>query len=169
MASTTMVTAQTLAASLQNPLQSLTFIAAPALLTNSCALLLLSTSNRFARAVDRARLLAKQPLDDSGAALTRVERRALLLVRALIALYTAVGSFGASTFLGLLGSVGFTVGALKGLTLFTEGSLVMASIGVLSIATAAAHLVPETITAYRGLLIEATTVSKGRILEVKEI
>lgn len=162
----TAVSAAALAVSLQNPLQTLTFIAAPALLTNACSLLVLSTSNRFARSVDRARLLAKQPLDDNGIALARVERRALLLVRALTALYIGVGAFGGSTFFGLVGSVGLTAGHVNWLSFFTEVSLVFASIGVLSIVTAAAHLVPETLTAYRGLLQEATMISRGRIHEI---
>ena len=40
-----------------NPFAALTFIAAPALLTNTSSLLLLGTSNRLARAVDRVRAL----------------------------------------------------------------------------------------------------------------
>jgi len=40
-----------------NPFAILTFIAAPALLTNASSLLALGTSNRFARNVDRARAL----------------------------------------------------------------------------------------------------------------
>ena len=43
-----------------NPFFILTFIVAPAILTNASALMVLSTSNRFARAVDRARDLSRQ-------------------------------------------------------------------------------------------------------------
>ena len=153
---------------MDNPLQSLTFIAAPALLTNACSLLVLSTSNRFARAVDRARLLAKSPNDENGQALQRVERRALILVRALTGFYTAVGSFACSTFMGLLGSAIETVGHERGLTFFTEAALALATIGVLSIAIAAAHLVYETWVAYHGLLIEAKTIGSGRLKDTSE-
>ena len=41
-----------------NPFAALTFIAAPALLTNASSLLLMGTTNRLARAVDRVRALA---------------------------------------------------------------------------------------------------------------
>lgn len=44
---------------LVSPFQILTLIVAPAVLTNSSAVLSLSTSNRFARAVDRS--LARAP------------------------------------------------------------------------------------------------------------
>ncbi len=154
---------------MDNPLQSLTFIAAPALLTNACSLLVLSTSNRFARAVDRARLLAQNPRDDNGQALRRVERRALTLVRALTGFYIAVGSCAFSTFMGLLGSAIETVGHVLGLTFFTETSLGLAAVGVLSIAIAAGHLVFETWLAYHGLMIEAKTIGSGRISLAQEV
>src|ERR687896_1575593 len=43
-----------------NPFAVLSLIVAPAILTNACSLLSMSTGNRLARAVDRARELAKQ-------------------------------------------------------------------------------------------------------------
>ena len=43
-----------------NPFAALSLIVAPAILTNACSVLILSTSNRFARAVDRARQLAQE-------------------------------------------------------------------------------------------------------------
>jgi uncharacterized protein DUF2721 len=43
---------------LTNPFAVLTFIAAPAILTNAFSALALGTSNGFARAIDRARSLA---------------------------------------------------------------------------------------------------------------
>jgi len=41
-----------------NPLGMLTFIVAPAILTNASSVMALGTSNRFARTIDRARTLA---------------------------------------------------------------------------------------------------------------
>ena len=49
-----------------NPFAVLSLIAAPAILTNCCSLLAMSTSNRLARAVDRAHELTKQ-LEEAGA------------------------------------------------------------------------------------------------------
>src|SRR5258708_39348357 len=43
-----------------NPFGILTFIVAPAILTNASTVMALGTSNRFARAIDRARALSSQ-------------------------------------------------------------------------------------------------------------
>lgn len=95
-----------------NPFALLTFIAAPAILTNASSVMALGTSNRFARAVDRARALGKaDPRTDPATAalrdrqLTLVNRRGLLLVRALTAFYLSVGSFAAASLVSLLGAV----------------------------------------------------------------
>ena len=42
-----------------NPFAILTFIAAPAVLTNASSVLALGTSNRFARAIDRTRAMIR--------------------------------------------------------------------------------------------------------------
>ena len=47
------------------PFAALSLIVAPAILTNACTLLIMSTSNRLARAVDLARELADQ-LEEAG-------------------------------------------------------------------------------------------------------
>jgi small-conductance mechanosensitive channel len=103
-----------------NPFAVLTLIGAPAILTNASAVMSLSTSNRFARAVDRARALAKEfqtkkdTPDDHAASrfrqLTYANRRALLLVRALTAFYVSLGAFAAAALTSLFGAVFFAVG-----------------------------------------------------------
>ncbi len=98
-----------------NPFGALSLIAAPAVLTNACSVLILSTANRLARAVDRARLLTGEierasrdgtptpeaELRELGSA----ERRALLLLQALRCFYVALGGFALSAFLSLVGAV----------------------------------------------------------------
>jgi hypothetical protein len=101
-----------------NPLSILTFIVAPAILTNASSVMALGTSNRFARAIDRARALSaelegKVPETDPEAArnlrrLGYTERRARALVRALTAFYVSVGSFGAASLIALL-AAGFHI------------------------------------------------------------
>jgi hypothetical protein len=103
-----------------NPFAILTLIAAPAILTNASAVMSLSTSNRFARAVDRARTLArefqtkKDTPDDLAASrfrqLTYANRRALLLVRALTAFYLSLGAFAAAALTSLFGAGFFALG-----------------------------------------------------------
>ncbi len=77
-----------------NPFGLLTFIVAPAILTNASSIMALGTSNRFARAMDRARELTNQIKGNSEndpetarriVKLRYTERRGRLLVRALTA------------------------------------------------------------------------------------
>jgi Protein of unknown function (DUF2721) len=98
-----------------NPFAVLSLIVAPAILTNACSLLSMSTSNRLARAVDRARELAKQleePAASSGTEATRrlkelaaAEQRSVMLLSALRSFYIALGSFAVATLVSLLGAV----------------------------------------------------------------
>ena len=95
-----------------NPFASLSLIAAPAVLTNASSVLALGTSNRFARAIDRARalsvLLEKQQVSGDPMTIMRVhqlnrlERRSLILLQALRLFYLARASFAASAFTALL-------------------------------------------------------------------
>ena len=103
-----------------NPFAILTFIAAPAILTNASSVMGLGTSNRFARAVDRIRALSREIEGREGQRdpetqmrirqLHYAERRALLLVRALSAFYVSVGSFAGASLISLLGAVFFIAG-----------------------------------------------------------
>jgi hypothetical protein len=97
-----------------NPFAVLTFIAAPAILTNASSVMALGTSNRFARAVDRARALAtelqagRSPPEVARRKVKLLQyanRRALLLVRALTSFYLSLGGFAAASFTSLLGAV----------------------------------------------------------------
>lgn len=96
-----------------NPYAILTFIAAPAVLTNACTLLVLNTTNRLARVVDRTRIVVDK-LETNGlpgwktelfnSELTIHRRRATLLVRSLGLLYFSIGTFTAGVLLSLLGA-----------------------------------------------------------------
>lgn len=98
-----------------NPFAALSLIVAPAVLTNASSVLVMSTSNRLARAVDRARELTAQLERDGGLAdpragqrlreLTASEQRALMLMKALRCFYTALGGFSTTALLSLMGSI----------------------------------------------------------------
>ena len=107
---------QVAAQSASTPFAALSLIVAPAILTNGCSVLVLSTSNRLARAVDLARELARdldavssdEPAPDSRRWLDEMSAahtRSVLLLRALRAIYTALGGFSSATLLALLGVV----------------------------------------------------------------
>jgi len=98
-----------------NPLSVLSLIVAPAVLTNASSVLAMSTSNRLARAGDRARDLARQ-LEEAAdltspqakrrlRELASTERRSLMLLAALRSVYIALGGFGSATLFALLGAV----------------------------------------------------------------
>ena len=98
-----------------NPFAVLSLIVAPAVLTNASSVLAMSTSNRLARAVDRARELSKQ-LEEAGnltsseavrrlRELAATEQRSLMLLAALRSFYVALGSFASATLVSLLGAV----------------------------------------------------------------
>jgi Protein of unknown function (DUF2721) len=99
----------------QSPLAVLSLMVAPAILTNASTVLVMSTSNRLARAADRVRELAKQ-LEASGETdaaqsarrlneLGVTEQRMLMLLSALRSFYVALGGFATATLAALLGAV----------------------------------------------------------------
>ena len=98
-----------------NPFAVLSLIVAPAILTNSSSVLIMSTSNRLARGADRARELSKQleGTDDLSTVeaqrrlkeLSAAEERTLLLLRSLRSFYVALGAFAFAAFVSLLGAV----------------------------------------------------------------
>jgi hypothetical protein len=97
----------------QSPFAVVTFIAAPALLTNATSVLALSTINRMLRTRDRMQeLFAKseaEGLPEREAArlveqVNRVEAQAELLLRALHSIYVALGAFAGATLVTLLGA-----------------------------------------------------------------
>jgi hypothetical protein len=97
----------------QSPFGVLTFIVAPALLTNASSVLAMSTINRMLRTRDRMHeLFAKS--EESGQSeretarlieqVNRVEKQAVLLLRALHSIYVALGAFSGATLVTLLGA-----------------------------------------------------------------
>ena len=102
----------------QSPFAVLTFIAAPALLTNSSSVLALSTINRMLRTRDRMRELfvqsEKGTLPDSEkewvmAQVDGVEKQGILLLAGLRAIYVALGAFAGATLVTLLGAALFSL------------------------------------------------------------
>jgi hypothetical protein len=97
----------------QSPFAALTFVAAPALLTNASSVLAMSTINRMLRTRDRMNELLKKSeagvKSEADAALlldlvNRVETQAAMLLRALHSIYVALGAFASATLVTLLGA-----------------------------------------------------------------
>jgi hypothetical protein len=137
-----------------SPLAALSLIVAPAILTNAATVLAMSTTNRLARATDRARELARQLEEASDASapqaarrlreLTSAERRSLMLLGALRSVYVALGCFASATLFSL---VALALTALEATALAQAMSLVGLAAGLTALA-AIAHgsilLVRET-------------------------
>ena len=146
-----------------NPFSLLTFIAAPAILTNASSVNVLSTSNRLARSMERARAISIQieeheDGDDGNAVrlklLKYAERRTLIIVRALTCFYVAIGSFAAASLISLLGAVFVAAqqDLLRQITLIV--SLCAGIVGVGGLTIGSGLLVFETRMALRGMAEE---------------
>jgi hypothetical protein len=147
-----------------NPFEVLTFIVAPAILTNASSILSLGTSNRFARTVDRSRFLydklkAPEKLSPQELALYQkqlpvIGRRSLLLVKSLTWFYISVGAFAATAFASILGA-GIAVFHNR---LISEAAVLVALVcgilGVIGLVTGAGLLVREMWLALRFLQAE---------------
>jgi hypothetical protein len=147
-----------------NPFAALSLIVAPAILTNASSVLILSTSNRFARAIDRARVVAGEiekgliapeltPLRMGQ--LMRLERRSILLLQAMRLFYLALGSFATATLVSVVGAV---VAARRG-TLLLEGLELLAAaagfVGVGGLVVGSGCLVRDTRLAVANITEEA--------------
>ena len=155
---------------IDNPFTALSLIGAPAILTNASSLLALSTSNRFAQAIDRARVLSgilQKEIPDKDewkrlhiSQLTRVERRCVLLMNALTFIYLAIGSFGSASLVSLLGAV---FGATQHHHLFQATAilaLIVGVVGVGSLVVSCILLVSETRIAVANLTEEGALVRR---------
>jgi hypothetical protein len=143
---------------LANPFIVLSYVGGPAVLTSATSLLILSTSNRFARAVDRSRLLSEK-LSATGAdcrpsyrhEMPEVHWRVLLIGRALVCFYLAVACFALATLGSIAGAVMGQVLSSPLESIFTIGAFVTGLIGFCAFITGAAMLVGESRTAVRSL------------------
>jgi hypothetical protein len=142
----------------------LTLIAAPAVMTNASSVLALGSANRLARAVDRARELARQISAGSGdeamlkAARRQMERaefRAKLLLRAMTSFYFAVGSFAATSLISLFGAALSSSNLVWAYRLTTILAITAGSAGVIGVVIGSSVLVRETRIAVTNLRDEA--------------
>lgn len=150
---------------LSNPFIVLSYVGGPALLTNATTLFVLSTSNRFARAVDRSRFLVDRFSEAGDGAPLRpsfreempeVHRRVLLIGRALVCFYLAAACFELATLGSIAGAV-LTQVAAQGATVdaFIAGAVMTGVVGFCAFIGGAAMLVAESRTAVRSLSRES--------------
>jgi hypothetical protein len=148
-----------------NPFAILTFIAAPAVLTNAASILTLGTSNRFGRNVDRARALIKLIENHRNAAnpsdamraedvlnrklLGLMDERTALLMRAMSLFYFAIGCFAGGSLTSLLGAIIASTDHPYALNSVLIVALIAGVAGLAGLICAGALLVRETRLALR--------------------
>jgi hypothetical protein len=135
-----------------NPFVVLSYVSGPALLTNATSLLVLSTANRFARAIDRSRyltgLLAEPALEGIRALevseLETTGYRIRLIGTAISALYLAAAMFALATVVSILGAVVAQIAPGPVLDVIIVFAVALGGVGFAAFVTAALALVIET-------------------------
>lgn len=133
-----------------NPFAVLTFIAAPALLTNATSVLAMSTINRMLRTRDRMHELFKESAGGSPHSgkfieqVNRVERQAMLLLGALHWIYVALGSFAAASLVTLVGAVTGQLGSEVFMRIIVGMGLLLGFAGVTGLIGGCVHLFHAT-------------------------
>jgi hypothetical protein len=128
-----------------NPLALISYVGGPALLSNATALFILSTSNRFARSLDRARTLAEQPGESAEAQeeLRDAHRRVRLIVRALTNFYFAAAVFALGTLAAIAGAALAEIQNAPMLSVIVGGAGVIGILGFVAFTVGAICLVIE--------------------------
>lgn len=148
-----------------NPFAALSLIVAPAIMTNACTVLAMSTSNRLARTADRARELSREiespevAPDDVAARRSRdlstAEARSLLLLRALRSVYVSLSGFATAALASLLGATFIAAGPGLITTSLESVAILAGAIAVASLIYASVLLVRETRLAVASLQARA--------------
>lgn len=156
----------------QNPWAVLTFLAAPAILTNASTILALGTSNRLARASDRARAASRLILEskpgesgESKESMTDFDaaaRRTGMLIQALRRFYLGAGCFAAATCVALLGGLA-TFFEIHSLDMVARVLAILATLaGVGSLVSGTLRLVAETRVALGSIDRQYAAIEKWR-------
>jgi len=151
-----------------NPFVVLSYVGGPALLTNATSLFILSTSNRFARAIDRARVLAER--SDNGIdvleELKDAHKRVDLIVRALTSFYVAAAMFALGTLATIAGAAVAEVQNAPILTVVIAGAAIVGVAGFVAFMAGAISLVFEARITAKMIALEARSAfARARLSE----
>jgi hypothetical protein len=151
----------------ENPFTVLSYVGGPALLTNATGLMLLSTANRFARAVDRCRELVAY-LESAGGARSKAgaaeelimsQQRVSLIGRAMSRFYLAASMFTLATMTSVAGGVlGTYIGGL-GFEAVIAFAALSGGAGFIALVSGSLALMIESRLATRALDMEAAEAS----------
>ena len=153
----------------QNPFALMSLIAAPAVLTNAASVLVMSTTNRFLRASERMRALAVRVEEGKvtgglrsllRSQVDRTERQALLLLGALRAAYTAIGSFASASLISILGAGLANTSLAIGFHVLAALALAVGVLGASALVVACARLLAATRLSLQNMAEEAALIRK---------
>jgi hypothetical protein len=137
----------------QSPFAVVTFIVAPAMLTNASSVLAMSATNRMLRTRDRMEELYSKSeaggLSETESAhlvvqVDRVERQAFLLLMGMRAIYVALGAFSAATLVTLLAAVVEQVHVAVWARPLTTLGIVLGAVGVGGLISSSVNLFRAT-------------------------
>jgi len=146
-----------------NPFVVLSYVSGPALLTNATSLLLLSTTNRFARTIDRSRFLTAMLNQDPGGRDRAIEadelrivgKRIRLIGMAIAAFYLAAAMFALATVMSILGAVIAEETGGATLDVIVVSAVALGGVGFAAFVAAALALVIEARLAIQALARES--------------
>jgi hypothetical protein len=147
-----------------NPYTVLTAVVAPAILTNACSVLAMGTTNRVARVADRTRAIVAEleckdgggkPRTECAAEIERLRVRMRLLIRALRAVYAALGAFATTALLAIAGAVGSYFGTSAVYGIVGVAAALTGTTAVGALVAGCAYIVMETRLALASVEYEA--------------
>ena len=152
-----------------NPFAILTFISAPAVLTNASCMLLFGTGNRYGRAIDRVHELS-DTIQEGGIEddemqlrirqLESAESRTLLILRALTFFYAAVAGFVASTLISLIGAALIPAQIHRGISICFALAFLSGGLAVVAMVAGALTLAWETRSSFSVLRMESKFITE---------
>jgi Protein of unknown function (DUF2721) len=135
----------------ENPFAVLTFIVAPAILTNATSILAMSTINRMLRTRERMHELFTESADSTSPRsagfidqVNRVERQAVLLLTAMRWIYVSLGAFAAASLVTLLGALAGHTGNVTLMQVIVSVGLLLGFAGVAGLVGGCVHLFHAT-------------------------
>lgn len=140
-----------------NPFIVLTYVSGPAVLTNASVLFLMSTTNRFARAIDRARYLAehlKTPTASLRQEIAIAGRRVRLIAMTMNGLYIAAATFALATLMVLAGAALENALSVLLFDAMVGAAILCGLVGLVAFVVAAWAMVIESRLAMRAVAME---------------
>jgi hypothetical protein len=152
---------------LQSPFAPLTFVVAPALLTNASSVLAMSTVNRMVRAHDRMHgFFAKSEAGELSefflAQVDRVEKQAALLLRALHSIYVALAAFACATLVTLLGAALLSIAGATWIRIFAGMGVALGFVGIGGLVVGCLNLFRATYLSILNIHDEAGAIRLGQ-------